>query len=290
MAGILPTPPRKVNYMTYMNSAKTGVKMPARHRTEPILAMANTMLATGNLTFNPLYKEVKIRITRRLAAGEWKPGEAIPSESRLAGQFNVSIGTIRKAIDELVAERILLRQQGRGTFVATHTEDRTLFYFFHIFGKDGSRELPVAEMLSFRKGKAGPEVETPLKLARGARIFHIQNMLKLSGKPVIIDDISVPGALFPDLDEDIFAKRDGTIYGLYQARYGINVIRISERLSAANPPPPVAALLGLRVTAPALMIRRVAYTYNDTPVEYRVSWVNTGNHEYLSDLWKNEVQ
>ncbi len=251
--------------------------------------MANT-LAAGSLTFNPLYKEVKIRITRSLAAGKWKSGEAIPSESRLAEQFNVSIGTIRKAIDELVAERILLRQQGRGTFVATHTEDRTLFYFFHIVGKDGSRELPVSEMLSFDKRKADSRYEASLSIARGTKIFHIQNLLKLAGAPVLFDEITVPAALFPDLDEEIFAQRDGTIYGLYQARYGINVIRIIERLSAANPPPPVAALLGLRVTAPALMIRRVAYTYNDTPVEHRVSWVSTEHHEYLSDLWKNEAR
>lgn len=251
--------------------------------------MANT-LAAGNLTFNPLYKEVKMRITRSLVAGEWKSGEAIPSESRLAGQFNVSIGTIRKAIDELVAERILLRQQGRGTFVATHTEDRTLFYFFHIVGKDGSRELPMTEMLSFRRLKAGPQHATPLGVARGTMIFNVQNVLKLAGKPVVFDQISVPAALFPDLDENIFGKRAGTIYGLYQARYGINVIRISERLSAASPPAEAASLLGMRATTPALMIRRVAYTYNDTPVEHRVSWVNTENHEYLSDLWKNEMR
>ena len=250
--------------------------------------MANT-LAAGNLTFNPLYKEVKIRITRSLAAGKWKPGEAIPSEARLAEQFNVSIGTVRKAIDELVAEKILLRQQGRGTFVATHTEDRTLFYFFHIVGKDGSKELPVSEMLSFGKTKAGTEDGAALGITRGARIFHIRNLLKLAGKPVIYDEISIPAALFPDLDEEIFGKRDGTIYGLYQARYGINVIRISERLAAANPPSRVATLLRMRAGAPALVIRRIAYTYNDTPVEYRVSWVNTENHEYLSDLWKNEA-
>lgn len=251
--------------------------------------MANS-LAAGNLTFNPLYKEVKIRITRSLVAGEWKPGAAIPSESRLAEQFNVSIGTIRKAIDELVAEKILLRQQGRGTFVATHTEDRTLFYFFHIVGKDGAKELPVTEMLSFRRGKADGEDGARLKIARGARTLRIHNVLKLTGKPVIFDDIVIPSVLFPDLDEETFVKREGTIYGLYQARYGINVIRISERLSAAHPPAPVAALLGIKHSTPALVIKRVAYTYNDTPVEYRVSWVNTENHEYLSDLWKNEAR
>ncbi len=249
--------------------------------------MANT-LAAGSLTFNPLYKEVKIRITRSLVAGEWKPGQALPSESRLAEQFNVSIGTIRKAIDELVAEKILLRQQGRGTFVATHTEDRTLFYFFHIVGKDGSKELPVTELLSFRRAKAGGEGAARLRIPRDARTLRIRNLLTLGGKPVIFDEILVPSALFPDLDQDTFVKRDSTIYGLYQARYGINVIRISERLSAANPPARIAPLLGIKQDTPALVIKRVAYTYNDTPVEYRVSWVSTENHEYLSDLWKSE--
>src|SRR5687767_11731270 len=178
--------------------------------------MADT-LAAGSVTFNPLYKEVKIRLTRGLAAGEWKPGEAIPSESKLAERFNVSIGTIRKAIDELVAERILLRQQGRWTFVATHTEDRTLFYFFHIVGKDGSRELPVMELLSFKKARATAAEEERLNLERGASVFRVQNLLNLGGRPVIFDEITVPAALFPDLDEDVFRTREGTIYGLYQA-------------------------------------------------------------------------
>ncbi len=77
--------------------------------------------AGGVPTSKPLYKEVKSRITRSLIAGEWKPGAAIPSESRLAAQFHVSVGTIRKAIDELVAEKIVIRQQGRGTFVTIHS-------------------------------------------------------------------------------------------------------------------------------------------------------------------------
>ena len=250
--------------------------------------MADALVA-GRLTANPLYKEVKLRITRGLAAGEWKPGEAIPSETRLAGQFEVSIGTIRKAIDDLVAERILLRRQGRGTFVATHNDDHTLFYFFHIVGKDGGHELPVTELLSFRKGRAEAGEDARLGIPRGGRILRVENLLKLAGKPVIFDEIMVPAVLFPDLDEVTFAGRAGTIYGLYQARYGINVIRISERLSAAATIPRVGGVLGVRPGVPALVIKRVAYTYDDTPVEYRVSWVNTGNHEYLSDLWKNEV-
>ena len=251
--------------------------------------MTDTLTA-GSVTVNPLYKEVKIRLTRGLAAGEWKAGEAIPSETRLAERFNVSIGTIRKAIDDLVAERILLRQQGRGTFVATHTQDRTLYYFFHIVGKDGSREVPETELLSFRSARAGATEESQLHIARATPIFRIQNVLHLGGRPVVFDEITVPTALFPDLAEDAFRAREGTIYGLYQARYDISVIRISERLSAGYPSARAAAVLDISPKEPALVIRRVAYSYDDTPVEYRVSWVNTERHEYLSDLWKNGSQ
>ena len=244
----------------------------------------------GTATSSPLYKEVKARLTRGLAAGEWKAGEAIPSESRLGERFGVSIGTIRKAIDELVAEKILLRQQGRGTFVATHNENRTLFYFFHIVRKDGTRELPVTELLSFRKARASSAEEERLGIGKGAPVYRIRNLLKLAGNPVIFDEIAVPAELFPDLDEDVFGGREGTIYGLYQARYGVNVTRISERISAGHAPARAASLLALSEKAPALSIKRVAYTYDDTPVEYRVSWVNTDRHEYLSDLWKNEAR
>lgn len=252
--------------------------------------MASSAPTADSLTAAPLYREVQWRITRALAAGEWKPGEAIPSESQLARQFKVSIGTIRRAIDELVAGRILVRQQGRGTFVATHTEDRTLFYFFHVVGKDGSREFPVSELLDFRKERADADDEKHFGLTRGSRVARARNLLKLAGKPVVLDDITVPAERFTRLDEATFRNREGTIYGLYQARYGVNVVRISERLSAAHAPADIAAILGMRTEQPVLQIRRIAYTYNDTPVEYRRSWINSTDHEYLSDLWKTAAR
>jgi GntR family transcriptional regulator len=252
--------------------------------------MAASIPTPDTLTATPLYREVQWRITRALAAGEWKPGEAIPSETRLARQFSVSIGTIRRAIDELVAGRILVRQQGRGTFVATHTEDRTLFYFFHVVGKDGSREFPESALLGFRKERADDSDEAQFGITRGSRVARVRNLLKLGGRPVVLDDITVPTERFAKLDEATFRNREGTIYGLYQARYGVNVVRITEKLSAAHPPADIAAILGMRANQPALQIRRVAYTYNDSPVEYRRSWINTADHEYLSDLWKSAAR
>jgi GntR family transcriptional regulator len=239
----------------------------------------------------PLYRRIQAALTRRLAAGAWKPGQAIPSEAILAREFGVSIGTLRKAVDELAAGNILVRQQGRGTFVATHSEDRTLFHFFHIArkGGDGARELPVHELQSFRPSKAASAEAIALGVGAGTPVLRIENALKLGDRPVIFDSIVLPAALFKGLTESVYRAREGTIYGLYQARYGINVIRISERLSAESAPPAPAKALGLPAGTPVLVVKRVAYTYNDTAVEYRVSWLDTREHEYLSDLWKGDI-
>jgi GntR family transcriptional regulator len=243
-------------------------------------------LLAGTTGGQPLYKGVKLRITQGLMAGEWRPGQAIPSESRLAERFGVSLGTVRKAIDELAAEKILVRQQGRGTFVAAHTSDRTLFYFFHIAGRDGRKETPETELLTFSRGRADAEEAARLAIARGDRVLRIRNLLRLSGEPVVIDDIVIAAQLVPGLDEAGFGGRDGTIYGLYQARYGINVIRISERLSATLADRDSARLLALPDATPLLRIARIAFTYHDRPVELRHSLVDTTQHEYVNDLVK----
>jgi GntR family transcriptional regulator len=243
-------------------------------------------VASGGPGGQPLYKGVKLRLTQGLMAGEWRPGQALPSESRLAERFGVSLGTVRKAIDELVAEKILVRQQGRGTYVTAHTPDRTLFHFFHIAGRDGRKETPETELLSFSRGRADANEAAGLAIARGDRVLRIRNLLRLSGDPVLIDDIVIPAQAMPGLDEAGFAGREGTIYGLYQARYRINVIRISERLSATLADADSARLLAVAPATPLLRIARVAYTYQDRPVELRHSLVDTTAHEYVSDLVK----
>lgn len=250
----------------------------------------------GGTSGIPLYRELQRRLTRALSEGTWKPGEALPSESRLAQQYGVSIGTVRRAIDELVSGRILVRQQGRGTFVATHTADRLLFHFFHVVPRsDGNgrapgteREMPRPVLRSFRHATASAAVARELGIDSGAPVLRIDNLLLLGGRAVIVDEISISAPLFPDLDRQRFEGRPGTIYGLYQADYGINVVRSNERLSAVACPPAIAKVLGLRAGQPVLNIRRVAYTYADRPVESRVSWVDTREHEYLSDLWKSD--
>ncbi|MCZ2097189.1 MAG: GntR family transcriptional regulator [Anaerolineae bacterium] len=228
----------------------------------------------------PIYKEVKRKMLAALAAAEWKPGEAIPAEPRLAERFGIAIGTLRKAIDELVAENVLLRQQGRGTFVATHTRDRMLFLFFNIIRHDGVKEYPQVELLDFRRARADDETAGRLQLAPRAPVFAWRNALRLGGKPVIVDDISVSAEVFAGLTAERLRERTNTIYHLYQHGFGLSVVRTAETVRAVGAPGDVARLLDVPEGSPLLLIRRVAFTLSDRPVEFRRSYVNTAEHEY----------
>ena len=190
--------------------------------------------APGVPLSGPLYKDVKRRLTESLTRGEWKPGEAIPAERMLSERCGTSIGTIRRAIDELVAENILIRQQGRGTYVASHNRDRMLFYFFHIVDDEGTKRYPEVELLSFARAKADRTAAELLGLAPGDGVYRIRNRLSLAGTPVIIDDITLPVATFPGLTERQFRDRTSTIYNLYQEAFGVSVVRASERLRATR--------------------------------------------------------
>jgi GntR family transcriptional regulator len=232
----------------------------------------------------PLYREVKRRLMEVLARGEWKPGEAIPAERRLSEQYGISIGTLRKAIDELCAENILIRQQGRGTYVTSHSRDRNLFYFFHVVPESGTKVYPDVELLEFARGKADRPAAERLGIVAGDAVVRIRNRLRLHGAPIMIDDITLPAARFAGLTERQFRGRPSTIYNLYQDAFGISVVRTRERLRATPAEPDIAALLELARGAPLLQIRRVAYAYQDAPVEYRVSHVNTEHHEYYAEI------
>ena len=124
--------------------------------------------APGVPLAGPLYKDVKRRLTEALTRGEWKPGEAIPAERLLSERCGTSIGTVRRAIDELVAENILIRQQGRGTYVASHNRDRMLFYFFHIVDEQGTKRYPDVELLSFAQGEGRARRGGPPRHRRSA--------------------------------------------------------------------------------------------------------------------------
>ena len=233
---------------------------------------------------HPRYKEIKRLLTDSLTRGEWKPGEAIPAERRLSERFGISVGTVRKAIDELVAENILIRQQGRGTFVASHDRNREVFYFFHVVPEQGPKVYPEVELRSFSRGRADRPTGYALALDAGDTVYRICNVLRIDGAPIIVDDITLPAARFAGLTERRLRERRSTIYNLYQEAFGISVVTTRERLRATQADSISAPLLQVAQGAPLLQIRRVALTYREVPVEYRVSLVNTARHEYWAEI------
>lgn len=232
----------------------------------------------------PLYKEVKLAITRMLSSGDIRAGEAIPTEKQLCAHFGVSIGTIRRAIDELVAEHVLIRQQGRGTFLAPYSPERMLNYFFHIVRHDGYREVPIVQTLSFEEMDADAATAEALAVERGTRLFRAVNLMLMRGEPIVLDEVRIAKVMFPGLTEAVFVSRDSTIYGLYQSQFGINIIRTLDSLRAVPADPATAKRLGVALSTPLLEIVRVALTFEDKPVEWRRTLLHTDNYEYRNVL------
>jgi GntR family transcriptional regulator len=232
----------------------------------------------------PLFRAVRRSLLRAIEAGNVAPGQSLPSESELGATFGVSVGTVRKAVDDLVAEHILVRRQGRGTFVATHTSDRFLFQFFHIERCDGLREPPQVELLSFERTRLDDEAADALRLKPGEPALHIENRLRLQGRAVVHDRIVVPASLFRGLTERRWRDRPSTIYHLYQTEFGISVVRAHERLRAVGADRAAARVLGVTAGAPVLQVRRVAIALGGQAVEWRVSTVLSTQHDYVNLL------
>lgn len=241
----------------------------------------NQSLLSEALPGSPLYEQVKHAVLTALAQGEWKQGDAIPPEKQLAERFGVSIGTLRKAIDDLAAENILVRQQGRGTYVAVHSRNAHFFKFFRIVRQDGHKSYPTTALQRFRRVRASALVREKLALPTGASVFEFSNVLSLNGDVVQVDDISLPETRFAGLTERILRERTSTLYSFYQDVFGVNVIATDERLRTCLADMQHAAWLGVEEGRPLLEVRRVAYSYSRQPVEWRVSRVNTEHYEYL---------
>lgn len=239
-------------------------------------------------SFLPLYEQIKMLILRGLSDGEWGPGEAIPSEMELARRFQVSQGTVRKAIDELVMDNILMRRQGKGTFVATLTDDGTNYRFLNLFSLDGEKEYPKSEFIEFQRGKADAYVAKRLAIRPGSALAILRRVLKFSGEPVIYDDIRLPAALLKGISiamiEEHVNAHKGTLYSLYETQYQIRIISAQERLRAVAADETTAQLLNIKAGTPLLSIERVAFTYKNQPVEWRRSLVSTERHYYFDEL------
>lgn len=250
---------------------------------QPRTALADSGASTA-AAFSPLYQQIKALLVKSLDAGEWKPGESIPSEIELAARFQVSQGTVRKAVDELAGQNILLRRQGKGTFVATHLEPRVRFRFLRLAPNEGAPEPAQSKVLDCRRTRANAEVARALEIKPGEPVVVIRRVLSFSNVPTVVDDIYLPGALFKGLTADLLNDYSGPLYGLFESEFDISMVRADEKLRAVAAPDDIAQALGLAASIPLLCVERISFTYGNRPVELRIGHYVTSEYYYRNSL------
>ncbi len=235
-------------------------------------------------TFSPLYRQIKLLIVQDLQAGVWKPGEMIPSEWDLADRFGVSQGTVRKAVDELAAENLLLRRQGKGTYVASHNDPRAFFRFLRLEALKGDIGPSTSVPLECWRAKAGLEAARVLGIKLAEPIVIVRRLLQFSGKPVVVDEIYLPGDVFGGLTLEMLKNWQGSLYSLFESEFGVRMVRAEERLRAVAADRASAELLGVKEGSPLLSVERVSFSYGGRPVEWRRGLYSTGDHCYVNEL------
>ena len=246
-----------------------------------------TGLESATPAFSPLYQQIKSLILQSLQAGEWKPGEAIPSEMDLAARFRVSQGTVRKAIDELASENLVVRRQGRGTFVATHSERQVQYRFLKLVpdSGDSTSEGPAErQIVDCKRQRATADVARALGLRSGDAVLQVVRVLSFAGTPTILEDLWLPGGPFKGLTAERLSDHRGPMYAMFEAEFGVRMVRADEKLRAVAPDARQCELLKVAPGTPLLSVERIAYTYNDVPMELRRGLYHTASHHYHNEL------
>jgi GntR family transcriptional regulator len=235
-------------------------------------------------TFSPLYAQIQALITAGLSRGEWRPGDAIPSEGDLAKRYGVSQGTVRKAVDAMAAENLLVRRQGKGTFVATHHEPRAQFRFLRLAPDEPHEQVSTSRIVACRRVRAPAQIAHRLALMAGDAVVAIRRVMSFDARPTVLDDIWLNGTVFRGLTAERLAAYRGPLYGLFESEFATPMTRADERLRAVAANDDAAALLEVAVGTPLLSVERVSTTYGDRPVELRRGLYLTDRHHYRNAL------
>ncbi len=261
--------------------------MPALPPLASETAAATIGAGASTPAFSPLYQQIKGLILQSLEAGEWRPGELIPSEMELAARFRVSQGTVRKAIDELAAENLVMRRQGKGTFVATHAAQHVQYRFLKLQPDAGDQQgegRAERRIIDCRRLRASADVARGLALRSGDAVMHVRRVLSFSAIPTILEDIWLPGHAFKGLTAEQMSAYQGPTYAMFELDYGVRMVRADEKIRAVLPEAEQALLLDVPSTTPLLSVERTAYTYNDVPMELRRGLYRTDTHHYRNAL------
>lgn len=217
----------------------------------------------------PLYQRVRDEMAEKICRGEWRPDQAIPAEHELSRTYDVALGTIRKAVDMLVAEGLLERSQGRGTFVRRPSFDGSLFRFFRLLTLQGKRRVPEGRILE-RTLKIPPKAAArALDLPPRTRAIRLDRLRLIDGKVVLAEEIWLPESRFAALLDIDIADFDNLLYPFYEKVCGQTIASARETLTVATADAASAGTLGIAEGSPVVVIERLAFGYDRKPLEWR---------------------
>lgn len=237
-------------------------------------------MSTKPFNTSPLYVQLRTDLARRIARGDWKRGDNIPNELELAREYGLSPGTVRKALDWMEDSHLIVRQQGRGTFVATPSSEELNRRFDRIRTGTGDSVALEIQVLEGHVVEATPEDAKRLAIAPRSPIYSTTRLRMARGKPLMLERLTVSMTLFPSLAEA------GTIYDLADLSQtdGVLLGLGSESLTLAPADDDVAGHLGIAPGTRVLLLERTISTIENQPAEWRQCWCNLDGYRYQFEL------
>jgi len=233
---------------------------------------------SASTNFQPLYRQVYDLLVARLVNGQWKPAEPLPSEFSLADELGVSQGTVRKALNQMESENLLVRKQGKGTFVAEHTQESSLFRFFRYREPAGDSVIPETNVISVKRRDASRKEIKVLALSDNISVVETIRLRHINGRPAIFEMVLQPLSVFPDIDKE--KNLPNSLYTLYQEKYGVSIVEVRDELKAVALTKKQARYLEVSTANPALMTERSSINIDGRVVEWSQAYCSTEHFVY----------
>ncbi len=195
----------------------------------------------------------------------------IPPERQFVEVHGVSIGTVKKALLNLVNEGYLYRVQGKGTFVAGTTLRRESLRYYRFLENFSDREKRLSvKLIGINKIAGSEPVNSYLKIKKNKDLLEIKRVFSSEETPFVYTVSFLPESLFRGIDElpsSLFENQ--TLYATIEEYYGLPTIQNRELIGAMFPDIEAAKFLGVQISQPVLFIEMLAFTYKERPYEYR---------------------
>lgn len=260
------------------------VRKSAKIKEHFLFLRQNTMKKTNPIVRQPLYQQVARAIENAIAAGEWKLDEAIPSEIELAEEFGVSVGTVRRAITELVDHGLLVAHQGSGTYVKRYSDGTYWNRYQRFMTRDGRLIQWDGELLLLERIPATKEVADALGLTEGDEIIHVQR--KMTANPKRNPDVTCTGIDESFLHPEYFKKltpesyktyANMSLYELYEKATGTIILSARDYILASVSSKEDEKRWGIKAGSSMVTIVRKASTFGNKIVEYRREYVQAND-------------